>query len=73
MSVWLWYAAAVACFTVAVGAAAYAAFLFGYNLGWHERHADMVLPRNVIERSERNVERRPDGWASFLPPDPSAS
>jgi hypothetical protein len=78
MMLWIEYGLAALSFLVALCAATYAAFCKGYDLGWHERHADMVLPRNVVERALNSQERRPsaplstqqraDDWASWVPP-----
>lgn len=33
-------------------------FRAGYNLGWNERHKEMILPRNILKRVNHDIDVR---------------
>lgn len=34
----------------------FAAFRAGYSLGWSERHHEMILPRNIVDRTNKMID-----------------
>ncbi len=34
----------------------FACFKYGYSLGWQERQRDMILPRNIVDRTNRGID-----------------
>lgn len=47
----------VACFVVSTSAVAFAAFKYGYDLGWEERQRDMTVPPLALRKTRQTMDR----------------